>query len=78
MRADEQELNRKIGANLRKCRKQKNVTQAYLAEQAALLGLEYITQNRVSKLESGLVRLSAVELVIFSKTLGVSPSEIMN
>lgn len=70
------EIDKRIGANLRRCRKAAGFTQQQLADFAALVGYS-TSQVRIVRIESGEARLSAFELVIFLKYLGVEASDLL-
>jgi transcriptional regulator with XRE-family HTH domain len=63
---------KKFGANLKRVRREKGVSQESLANE---LGF---SQPYIVKVESGIVNLSISHVIAFAKQLGVKPSDLVD
>ena len=68
---DEEEKLKKIGGTIRKIRKESKVSQADLA--ASL----QCSQDRISRIENGVSRMTLYELLMFCRRLDVDPNEVL-
>ena len=71
-----QDIETKIGANIRHIRKQKHFTQDQLATKMQLLGCD-ITRSAIAKIEVGQRHLYPDELILIKEILNVSFEDIL-
>ena len=64
-----------VGANVRKFRKQKNLSQQALSNKLELLGV-YVCRGSISRIEDKSRTVTDIELFAIAKVLGVDPSEL--
>ena len=69
------EVEKKIGANIRRLRENNNMTQEVLAAKMQLMGCE-ITRSAVAKIEVGQRHLYPDEIVLIKQILNVSYDDI--
>lgn len=69
------EVEKKIGANIRRLRENSNMTQEVLAAKMQLMGCE-ITRSAVAKIEVGQRHLYPDEIVLIKQILNVSYDDI--
>lgn len=69
------EVEKKIGANIRRLRENSNMTQEVLAAKMQLMGCE-ITRSAIAKIEVGQRHLYPDEIVLIKQILNVSYDDI--
>ena len=71
------ELEKRIGANIRRLREKNNYTQDYVATKLQLNGCD-ITRSAVAKIEVGQRHLYADEIILLKKILNVEYEDIFS
>ena len=64
-----------VGANVRKFRKQKNLSQQALSNKLELLGV-YVCRGSISRIEDKSRTVTDIELFAIAQILGVDPKEL--
>ena len=72
-----QEIERKIGNNIRTLREQKHMTQEFLATKMQLNGCD-ITRSAIAKIEVGQRHLYPDEIILIKAILNISFEDIFN
>lgn len=66
-----------VGLNIRKIRKEKNLSIRNLAAQIQIHGYQDITENTITKIELGIRFVPDYEICIFAEVLDTTPNELL-
>ena len=69
------EIEKRIGANIRRLREEKRLTQEFIATKMQLLGCE-ITRSAIAKIEVGQRHLYPDEIILIKTILNVNYDDI--
>lgn len=72
-----QEIEKRIGTNIRRIRERQKHTQSWLAAKLQLAGCD-ITRSAVAKIEAGLRHLYPDEIILIRDLLGTTYEEIFD